>query len=148
MTTQQGQTDNATMAALAALLVVQLPAAIAAARAIAGANAGPLSPSRFLKSWRDELVRKDDAALSPARLVAAIPTLFAVCDVGVEMQDGQAGIHLRGAATPALETTLRLMHVHDRARGTAVGEAVMAMLLADLARPWLAMEERGAGPVH
>lgn len=143
-----GQDDTATMAALAALLVDQLPAAIAATRATTGQDNGPLSPPRFLKAWRDELARKNEAAVSPARLAAAIPTLFSVCDVGIEMQGSSPGIHLRGAASSALDTALRVMHVQDRARGTAVGEALMAMLLADVADVGFAMQERGAGVVH
>lgn len=142
-----GHNDTTTVAALAALLVEQLPAAIAAARARAGDGAAPLSRSRFLKAWRAELLRKDEAGTSPARLVAAIPTLFGACDIGVEMQGGRPGIHLRGAATPALDSTLRLMHVHDRALGTQVGEALMAMLLADLARAWFETQERSSGTV-
>jgi hypothetical protein len=136
------------MVALAALLVDQLPDAIAVARAKAATDRGPLSPPRFLKAWRDELVRKDKAAISPARLVAAIPILFAVCEVGIEVREGRPGIHLRGLPTSALDTTLRLMHIHDSARRTAVGEALMAMLLADLALAWFDVNEHGPGTMH
>lgn len=102
-----GQDDTASMAALAALLVKQIPAAIASARATAGADIKPLSPARFLEAWRDELLRQDEAAISPARLAAAIPMLFSVCDVGIELQGSRPGIHLRGAATRNVSTTLR-----------------------------------------
>lgn len=143
-----GLHDRTYMMALAALLVEQLPAAIAAARATAAPHKGPLSPPRFLKAWRDELIRQDEAAVSPARLLAAIPILFAVCEVGVEEHGNQPGIHLRGTALPALETTLRLMYIHDSARRTAVGQALMAMLLSDIAGPWLEMKARGQGVLH
>lgn len=141
-----GQQNADHIAALAALLVDQLPAAIKAARAISVLGTGPLSPSRFLDAWRSELVRRVEAAVSPARTVAAIPTLFAVCDVSIAVHEGAPGIHLRGEATPALGTALRLMKVHDSARRTRVGEELMAMLLADVAEEfWRAERQKADG---
>lgn len=147
--TKLEQYDTLTMTALATLLIDQLPAAIAAAREKAIAGAGPLSPSRFLEAWRDELAQEVESAISSTRVVAAIPMLFAVCEIGIEMREGRSGIHIRGSATSALDTTLRIMKAHDSACGTAVGEALIAMMLANLAHRWFdAEKQRGSCTVH
>lgn len=145
---RSGQHDADPVAALAVLLVQQLPAAVEAARTRAVEDKGPLSPSRFLEAWCDELAQRLEVALSPARVVAAIPVLFAVCEIGIEMAGSRPGIHLRGTAVPALSTTLRIMKAHDTARGTQVGEALMAMLLADIAQVLWSVEDHGRGAVH
>jgi hypothetical protein len=81
-------------------------------------------------------------------VVAAIPALFAVCEIGIEMAGSRPGIHLRGTAMPALSTTLRIIKAHDTARGRQVGEALMAMLLADIAQDLWSVEDCGRGAVH
>jgi len=55
---------------------------------------------------------------------------------------------ISGQAAAALDTTLRLMHLHDRAGGTSVGESVMAMLLTDLARRSAEQDPEPSGTVH
>lgn len=145
---RSGQRDADHLAALAVLLVQQLPAAVEAARMRATKNTGPLSPLRFLEAWREELARGVEMALSPARVVAAIPVLFTACEIAIEMEGNRPGIHLRGTALPALDTTLRIIKAQDRGRGTQVGEALMAMLLADIAQGMWSMEDPVKDAAH
>lgn len=120
--------------ALASQIVAQLPPAVAAARGIQTADHRARHLASFLDNWRAELAHGSPAAVTPTRLATAIGVLVACCDITIEPSGDRPGIHLRGPATEALNTTMLLAHVFDHARGTRVVEDTMALLLADAAQ--------------
>jgi hypothetical protein len=132
----------------ALLLIDQLPDAIAAAQTMADASAGPLSTARFLQAWRDALVENRPLAASARWVLAAIPRVFSACETYIVAEGGLAAIGIRGPAAAALQTTLRLMDLHDRALGTEAGRAAMTLMLAEIARSLPPLAPEPSRTVH
>lgn len=125
--------DVASLRLLVARLLAELPAMIAMAQRDKAAGAAGAGLASILASWRHELAAGSTAAFTSGRLSTALVALFALCDVAVEQIDGVPGIHLRGAAAQPLDTAMRLVKLIDGARGSRVGEEIMAALLGGVA---------------